>query len=126
MTSPASEEPLIIEPKEEIPKSIQEEFENISLKACFDELERRGFILPQAGLSDFDYYFQHVLVSDAIYSTLLKTESSEIHGQVGEAIERIYPERLDELELAEGALEGGFQLGELFGRNLVDLLRRAN
>ena len=75
----------------------QEEFEDAPLQTCFDELEQRGFILPQAGLSDFDYYFKHVLVSDAIYSALLKSERSELHGQIGEAIERIYPQRLDEL-----------------------------
>jgi predicted ATPase/class 3 adenylate cyclase len=75
----------------------QEEFEEVPLQAYFDELEQRGFILPQAGLSDFDYYFKHVLVSDAIYSALLKSERSELHGQVGEAIERLYPERLDEM-----------------------------
>ncbi len=75
----------------------QEEFDDVALQACFDDLEQRGFILPVAGLTDFDYYFKHVLVSDAIYSALLKSERNELHGKVGEAIERIYPERLDEL-----------------------------
>ena len=75
----------------------QEEFEEVPLQKYFNDLEQRGFILPQAGLSDFDYYFKHVLVSDAIYSALLKSERSELHGQVGESIERLYPDRLDEL-----------------------------
>ncbi len=75
----------------------QEEFSLTPLPASFIELEQRGFILPQAGLSDFDYLFKHVLVSDAIYSTLLKAERSDLHGQVGEAIEALYPDRTSDL-----------------------------
>ena len=75
----------------------QENFELTPLPDALDELEQRGFILPQAGLSDFDYLFKHVLVSDAIYSTLLKAERSDLHGQVGEAIEALYPDRTSEL-----------------------------
>ena len=67
------------------------------LPAILDELEQRGFVLPQAGLSDFDYLIKHVLVSDAIYSTLLKSERGDLHGQVGEAIEALYAERTAEL-----------------------------
>lgn len=68
-----------------------EGFDLARLPAILAELDQRGFILPQAGLSDFDYLFKHVLVSDAIYSTLLKAERNELHGLVGEAIETLYP-----------------------------------
>jgi len=76
---------------------LEENFDLPHLPAMLDELDRRGFILPQAGLSDFDYLFKHVLVSDAIYSTLLKAERSELHGMVGEAVETLYPDRTSEL-----------------------------
>jgi class 3 adenylate cyclase/tetratricopeptide (TPR) repeat protein len=75
----------------------QEDFDLAPLPANLNELEQRGFIMPQAGLSDFDYLFKHVLVSDAIYSTLLKAERSDLHGQVGEAIEHMYPDRTAQL-----------------------------
>jgi predicted ATPase/class 3 adenylate cyclase len=59
-------------------------------------LIEREFILPPPDLNAVDYSFKHILVSDTIYGTLLKRESSELHGLVGEAIEKIYANRLDE------------------------------
>jgi len=63
---------------------------------ALSRLIEREFILPQPGSNSTEFVFNHVLVSDAIYSTLLKRERSELHGQVGEAIEIIYADRLDE------------------------------
>ncbi len=59
-------------------------------------LIEREFILPQVASYGFEYTFKHILASDAIYSTLLKRERGELHGQVGEAIETLYADRLDE------------------------------
>jgi len=67
-----------------------------NLQAGMKELEEREFILPEAGAGDTDYIFKHALVSDAIYSTLLKAERSELHTLVGEAIETLYADRLEE------------------------------
>jgi predicted ATPase/class 3 adenylate cyclase len=64
--------------------------------AALEDLSRREFILPAASQPDAEYSFRHVLMSEAIYSTLLKKERSRLHGRVGEAIERLYPGRLDE------------------------------
>jgi predicted ATPase/class 3 adenylate cyclase len=66
------------------------------VETILQTLVTREFLLPPTELPANEYIFKHVLVSDAIYSTLLKRERSEIHGQVGEAIETIYPTRLDE------------------------------
>jgi adenylate cyclase len=57
-------------------------------------LVQRDFILPEDA-SPGDYYFRHVLMSDAIYKTLLKREQRDLHGQIGVAIETVYAERLE-------------------------------
>ena len=75
----------------------QEEVDLQLLPQALNELEQRGFVLPQAGLSDFDFQFKHVIVSDAIYSTLLKAERGDLHSRVGESIEALYPDRISEL-----------------------------
>ncbi len=58
-------------------------------------LELREFILTLQGSPNPEYTFRHILMSDAIYSTLLRRESSRIHGQVAQAIETIYADRLE-------------------------------
>ena len=60
------------------------------------QLSERGFIVPQDGSLQADYAFRHVLTSDAIYSTLLRRDRAELHGQVGAAIETLYADRLGE------------------------------
>jgi len=66
------------------------------LHKTIDTLVEREFILPQPGAPDIEYSFRHVLMSDAIYSTVLRKERSALHGQVADTIERIYADRLDD------------------------------
>ena len=58
-------------------------------------LERREFIETLQGNPDPVFTFRHILMSDAIYSTLLRRESSRLHGQVAHAIETRYADRLE-------------------------------
>ena len=60
------------------------------------QLAERGFIIPQIDSRQADFAFRHVLTSDAIYSTLLRRDRGKLHGQVGEAIEVLYADRLSE------------------------------
>ncbi len=59
----------------------------------------REYIFPQSGPQETSpettYQFKHVLVSDAIYSTLLQRDRHELHGRVGQAIEILYASRLE-------------------------------
>jgi len=59
-------------------------------------LINRGFIISQSDSHKADYAFQHVLTSDAIYSTLLRKDRGELHGKVGQAIEILFADRLNE------------------------------
>jgi len=62
---------------------------------CLQSLQELNFIEPQDIGGHKKYAFRHVLVSDAIYSTLLKRDRSELHGHVAEVLESIYADRLE-------------------------------
>lgn len=60
-----------------------------------NSLVEREFILPNPSEVTSEYIFRHILTSDAIYGTILRRERSKIHGQVGEAIESLFADRLE-------------------------------
>lgn len=62
-----------------------------------DTLEAKGLIRLATIRPELEYLFRHQLVQDAAYGSLLKQERRELHGQVGEALEELYPERRGEL-----------------------------
>ena len=57
-------------------------------------LTEREFILPVPGSAPPKYAFRHELVSDAIYGTILRRERAILHGQIGEAIEKLYADQI--------------------------------
>ena len=77
--------------------TVQQAVDLQALRVTVDSLVEREFILPQQGNLDTEYTFRHILMSDAIYSTILRKERSQLHGQVGEALESTYADRLDEM-----------------------------
>lgn len=64
-----------------------------------DTLESKGLIKLATVRPELEYLFRHALVQDAAYGSLLKQERRTLHGQVGEALETLYPERMSELAL---------------------------
>ena len=66
------------------------------LQSVIDELVEREFIQPQTGVGRAEYTFRHILMSDAIYSTMLRKDRSAMHGLVAETLERLWADRLDE------------------------------
>ncbi len=66
-----------------------------AVRQALGQLVEREFIQIQPDTSDSGFTFKNVLISDAIYSTLLKRDKVDIHGQIGEAIEQVYANRLD-------------------------------
>jgi predicted ATPase/class 3 adenylate cyclase len=67
-----------------------------SLTNTLNRLIERGFVQPLPDAMDADYRFTHTLVSDTIYSTLLKTDRSDLHGRVAHAMETLYSDWLDD------------------------------
>ncbi|HEU5317184.1 MAG TPA: adenylate/guanylate cyclase domain-containing protein, partial [Chloroflexota bacterium] len=59
-------------------------------------LERESFINRQPDASEPTYAFRHALIQEVAYQQLLQSQRRGMHRAVGEAIERLYDERLDE------------------------------
>lgn len=71
--------------------------------ALFDHLnalESSGLIFLAASQPELECLFRHVLVQEAAYSWLVKTDRRGLHLAVGEAREHAYPERLVSRQLA--------------------------
>ena len=62
-----------------------------------DMLRGAGLIRDTGTVLEKEYIFQHALVQEAAYDSLLKQDRKRFHLAVGEALERLYPQRLDEL-----------------------------
>jgi class 3 adenylate cyclase/tetratricopeptide (TPR) repeat protein len=58
-----------------------------TLKTHLNELKERQFLVSRTNLSRMNYAFQHALVQEAVYSTLLKRDRRKLHLQVARAIE---------------------------------------
>jgi tetratricopeptide (TPR) repeat protein len=63
---------------------------NLSVLKDSELLYERG-IYPQSS-----YIFKHALTQEMAYNSLLLKRRKEVHGEIGRAIEQIYPERLEE------------------------------
>ncbi|MCJ7625436.1 MAG: AAA family ATPase, partial [Anaerolineaceae bacterium] len=66
-----------------------------SIESTLSFLVAHEYIVLQMETSEKNFTFKHALVSDAIYSTLLKRDRRELHGQVGQVIETLYADRLE-------------------------------
>ncbi|HMA37990.1 MAG TPA: hypothetical protein VKY74_26305 [Chloroflexia bacterium] len=60
-------------------------------------LEVSGLIRLAQMVPELEYLFRHALVQDAAYISLLKEDRKRLHRTVGEALEQLYPDRLDDL-----------------------------
>jgi tetratricopeptide (TPR) repeat protein len=61
------------------------------------ELESAGLVSLTQVSPDVEYLFKHTMVQEAAYASLLDEDVSHLHHLVGEAIETLYPDRLDEM-----------------------------
>jgi class 3 adenylate cyclase len=67
-----------------------------NLKSGLVNLQGLEFIYEKSLFPDLEYIFRHALVQEVAYNSLLINRRKEIHGKIGQAIERLYAERLDE------------------------------
>ncbi|MBU0490436.1 MAG: tetratricopeptide repeat protein, partial [Chloroflexi bacterium] len=66
------------------------------LDAHLITLQREEMLRERARLPELEYIFKHELTREAAYQGLLKRERRVYHRQVAEALERLFPDRLDE------------------------------
>lgn len=78
-----------------------------------DHLTSAGLIKPEVNEPDLDYLFKHALTQDAAYQSLLLADRKTLHRKTGEAIERLFPERLGDLA---GILAEHFERGEAWDK----------
>ncbi|MCP4540311.1 MAG: hypothetical protein GY832_24495 [Chloroflexi bacterium] len=62
-----------------------------------DHLEISGLVRLAQTAPELEYLFRHALVQEAAYKSLLRQDRKRMHRAVGETLERLYPDRLDEL-----------------------------
>ncbi|HKZ86044.1 MAG TPA: hypothetical protein VJ793_20610 [Anaerolineae bacterium] len=60
-------------------------------------LESAGLVRLAHTLPELEYLFQHALIQDAAYSSLVKQDRRLLHQTVAESLERMYPDRVEEL-----------------------------
>jgi len=66
------------------------------LKSGLLNLQGLEFIYEKSLSPDLEYIFQHALVQEVAYNSLLINRRKEIHEKVGRAIESLYSQRLEE------------------------------
>ncbi len=66
------------------------------LEKELDVLERTEMIQQTMQIPELEYAFRHALTQEAAYSTILRSQRRLYHLRVGEAIENLYVDRLDE------------------------------
>lgn len=75
---------------------------NGQLNDSLAELQRRGFIQLGKSSEEREYIFKHAITHEVAYNSLLIAHRKQLHGRVGEAIEALFPDRLDELSATLG------------------------
>lgn len=68
----------------------------MALLTNLNVLESTGLIRLAQLEPDLEYLFRHALVQDAAYASLLESDRQQLHQAVGEAIEQLYGDRLEE------------------------------
>jgi len=67
-----------------------------ALGGALAELQQLELIRERSRIPELEYVFKHALVHDAAYESLLLQRRKELHARVGEAIERLFAERIEE------------------------------
>lgn len=66
------------------------------IKAQLLNLQGLELIYEKSLFPELEYIFKHALIQEVAYNSLLVKRRSEIHKRIGEAIESLYTDRLDE------------------------------
>jgi class 3 adenylate cyclase/tetratricopeptide (TPR) repeat protein len=70
--------------------------DTVSLEAHLQELQRLEFLYERIGVEEPEYSFKHPLTQEVAYASLLASRRQTLHAAVGQALERLYADRLEE------------------------------
>lgn len=68
-----------------------------ALEAHLAEVVRRGLVHRVEQATSHAYQFEHPLIQDGIYNTLVADQQQQLHGAVGQALETLRPEAVEPL-----------------------------
>jgi len=66
------------------------------LKSYLLDLQELEFVYEKSLFPELEYMFKHALTQEVAYNSLLLKKRNGIHEKIGEAIEGLYPDRLEE------------------------------
>lgn len=66
------------------------------LDMMLNQLQASEFIYEKLGLADIEYTFKHALTQEVTYKSILNERRQLLHGRIGEAIETVYCNQIDE------------------------------
>jgi tetratricopeptide (TPR) repeat protein len=69
----------------------------MTVMSHLNRLESAGLIRLAQLEPDLEYLFRHALVHEAAYASLLASDRKRLHREVGQVVEHLYSDRLDEL-----------------------------
>jgi class 3 adenylate cyclase len=69
-----------------------------NLESTLGELETAQFIVEKSAIPELEYVFRHALTQEVAYDTLLAKRRALYHRRVAQALEQIYPDRIDEFQ----------------------------
>ena len=70
--------------------------EPATLDTDLQELQRLEFLYEHTGIEEPTYVFRHPLTQEVAYASLLMRHRQILHAAVGQALEALYVDRLDE------------------------------
>ncbi len=96
--------------------------ERDDLASYLDDLVRLEFIVQKETTSELVYTFKHILIQEAVYSSLLRKKRIALHAQIGLVMKAIYSDNLDQIH---EFLAHHFLLGEDYP-NAYEYLKRSS
>jgi tetratricopeptide (TPR) repeat protein len=93
------------------------------LKSHLLNLQGLEFIYEKSLFPELEYIFKHAMTQEVAYDSLLAKRRKEVHERIGEAIEQIYAERLEEFY---EMLAYHFDRGEVWEKAFFYLSRSGN
>jgi tetratricopeptide (TPR) repeat protein len=78
------------------------------VERALSDLKALEFVYEKMGVADLEYVFKHVLTQDVAYESILHARRRDLHGRIGDTIEELYADRLEERveELAHHFVRG--------------------
>ena len=92
----------------------------MQLDTHLSQLQRVDIVREKARLPELEYIFKHALTQEAAYNSLLHERRKGFHQKVGEALEELFPDRVDEFS---GLMAYHFEAAETHEKTLHYLQR---